>query len=144
MDYYSVIKDEDCIKISKKAIYCFKNYLNKEELEQCRHIGIWKACLTYNNKFKFYTFMFNNIKWECYKLLRENNKQLKYIPKLINKRDIIQELRINLKDIEYKVLYKKFIESYTIKQIAKELNITKTEISKILKSAIKNAKEVLS
>lgn len=60
----SLYNEPDIKKITRKAVSKF-SFLGKEELEQCKLIGIWKALSSKRSDIKFTTNVFNNTVWEC-------------------------------------------------------------------------------
>lgn len=131
MEYNEVINNSQYIKIANSAIKKFKCIIDKDELNQCKHIGIWKACLSFKpGKSSFITHLYNHVKWECCKLLNSNSvvttngspKNLHYDNYLL------LEIRDCLSDREYSLFERKFVLGKTFKEIATE---EKTNIKRI-------------
>lgn len=129
-DFDRLIKDENIIKITKKASEKFRRLLNKEEIYTCILNAIWKASNKYNPQkgSKFTTYLYQGVVIECLTQIKFN-KQKRYSKEIHenyatvdrNYTDLIDEILTRCDDPQ--IILDKFIHNKTIKEIAVEYKI---------------------
>lgn len=145
INYESVYNNPDYIKISNKAISRFRKIIPFEELEQCRCIGMWNACKTFNNKSKLSTYLYNKVVWECFKYNKSNNlQQVSYTEKFYVTPKILSEISLVLNEYEYSLIHDKYIMGYTYNEIAKKLNIHKSKVQRQIRGILNKLRRILS
>lgn len=146
MKYEDALQDIDILKISSSVLKKYTNLLNNDELEQCRQIGIWRACTKYDKyKAKLTTYIYNYVNWECLKLISETKIQIcNKPPKNINGIDIFTQLKVLLSKEDFNIIYDKYVKNMTLKEIA-ESNHTSIRASyKSLKKSLSHVKKIFS
>lgn len=129
-DFDRLIKDENIMKITKKASEKFRRLLNKEEIYTCILNAIWKASNKYNPQkgSKFTTYLYQGVVIECLTQIKFN-KQKRYSKEIHenyatvdrNYTDLIDEILTRCDDPQ--IILDKFIHNKTIKEIAVEYKI---------------------
>ena len=146
VEFQEVINDTNYINIANKAISKYRKCLDDEELNQCKYIGIWKACKKYKGDFNLSTFIFKNISWECIRQININNKFTYENISDIGYSDnsLFTKLIDCLNDEELDLIKDRFISNKTIKEIAEERNLSLRQVSCKINKILKLAKKVLS
>jgi len=156
-----LINNNEVQNIGYKAALKFKKQLNKEEIDSCFMIALWKACETYNPDYdkekiaSFYTYFYKGVLFECMKLLKVNNSYIENIKKvkssnnsnkikdIYNQRDFadfeIFDLFPNKND--HDLIFKRFWENKTLKEISKEYNVSAQSIKKRLTKILNTVKK---
>lgn len=143
--YNKALSNFDNQKIMLAVTHKFKNCLNEDELISCRLNGLWQALRTWNPEYKtnkFTSFLYQKVYWECIRELRSKPKtktlpivDRSVLPKL-SMFEIIEELSEELQDI----LYKRYIEGRTLREISEHYGCCHETIRRKIKKAIKSLK----
>lgn len=147
IDFNEIIANSDYMSIANSALKKYTKLLSIDELNQCRYIGIWKACKNYKNKGSILsTYIYNNIKWEC---IRQININKKFVYKPIAElvvfdEDIFSKLSVFLEKDDFELINDRFNYRKTIKELANERKITVKKMSNKLKNILRLVKEVLT
>lgn len=129
-DFDKLIKDENIIKITRKASKRFHRILDKEEIYTCILNAIWKAYSKYNpNKgSKFTTYLYQGVVIECLTQVKFNKQKRNYVDLHenyanydINYVDLIDEILEKCDDPQ--IILDKYFNNKTIKEIAVEYKI---------------------
>lgn len=148
INYNDVYNNKEYEKVSYKAISKYIGYIPKDELEQCRCIGIWNACKDYDSsKSKLTTRIYNHIVWECSKTLR---RQIRVLPVKYTEHPIYVEtklfdnLKLLLDDTDFRLISGRFIESKSYKTLAQENSCSVKELRRRLSGLLRRIKEILT
>ena len=143
-----------------------KLYKYKEDLIQSGNLGLWKDCLKYNeNKgYKFSTFAVKCIKNEMAMFLRKELKHWYYCTDYVIENDLGEKINIldTLSDetqvqfmeencninnaidkLKHSEIVKEHLKGYCQYEIAKKQGVTHQRISKIIKEAKQELKEMM-
>ncbi len=129
-DFDKLIKDENIIKITKKASEKFHRLLDKEEIYTCILNATWKAYIKYNPQkgSKFTTYLYKGVIIECLTQIKFNKHKRTYVElhenystNDINYTDLIDEILAKCDDPG--LILDKFFHNKTIKEIAAEHKI---------------------
>ena len=154
------LKNRDNINVMNKICMKYTGVIPYEELERCKLISVWQAVEKYDptkGNCKFTSFLCNRLFWECQKQLYEIKKTRK-IPKsdiassLIaeicgyeNKVDSIEmtEVLDRLDTESREIIFKRFYESKTTKEIGKENGYGRETARRRILSALEKLKQCL-
>lgn len=133
---------EDNLKIMNYAIKPFF-FLDDEDLLECKLDGLWKALSTYDEtKSTFFYYLVKNIRWNCLKKIRNNQK---HIPSGIVDKTYytdfheieVNELIDKLDPLSQSLIQQRFIDGMTYRQIGQingySAENARQKIKKILK-----------
>lgn len=147
MEYHEVISNNQYIKVANSAIKKFRRIIDKDELNQCKHIGIWKACVSFKpNKSSFITHLYNHVKWECCRLLNSNSAiTTNPTPQNLHHDNyILLEIRDCLSDTDFSLFERKFVLGKTFKEIATEERTNITHVRRSINSILTSLRMALS
>lgn len=154
------LENRDNINVMNKICMRYRDTIPYEELERCKLISVWQAMEHYDpNKgnCKFTSFLCNRLFWECQKQLYEINK-IRKIPKSDRASALMAEIcgyetksdPIEILDLLEKldeesrdVIFKRFYESKTAKEIGLENGYGRETARRRIISAIEKLKQCL-
>ena len=154
------LKNEDNINVMNKICMKYANVIPYEELERCKLVAVWQAIERYDStkgNCKFTSFLCNRFFWECQKHLYEIKKR-RNIPKsdsascLISeicgyeeKLDPIEisELLERLDDDSRYIIFQRFYESKTAKEIGEENGYGRETARRRIIQALEKLKQCL-
>lgn len=141
---FNMIDDVAYNKIASKASRKFHKLLSRDDIEQCQRIGIWNGLRKYNGKSSsLLTFIYNNVVWECLntiELYRPIRLGIVRNKTYFN----IDKLKTYMDSSDFDIIHKKYIDNYTLKEIAQSQNISISKVNRKIKKALLIAKEILS
>ncbi len=154
------LNNRDNINVMNKICNKYYGIISSEELERCKLISVWKAIEKYDSKkgkCKFTSFLCNRLYWEIQKQLYEINKAGRIkksgsASSLIaeicgefenSERIEIKELIDNLDEETKDIIYKRFYESKTAKEIGEENGYGRETARRRIKQAIEKIKKCL-
>jgi len=158
MKFEEVLKNEDFFSIAKKATRTFSDDLSQDEIKTCIMSAMWQA----TNKFdesrniKFSTYLYQSVLYECLKqkkyLVKENNKihsNLNNLKNIVNGRVYNEIQKIEMLDeinscSDPDIIYDKFYNNLSLKDIAIKHNISKETVRYKLKKNLNSLKLKLS
>lgn len=146
MTYDEAIKDINIIKISNKAANKYKKVMRVEDLSQCRHIGIWKACKLYNpDKSSLHTYIYNYVQWECKKYITKYQQysNSNYKDPIVVSNNNLDTVKCLLEDKEYNLLVDRYIGRYTVKELSSKYNLTEWKVKTQLNVILAKIKDFL-
>ena len=154
------LKNRDNINVMNKICMKYTDIIPYEELERCKLIAVWQAVEKYDaskGNCKFTSFLCNRLFWECQKQLYEINKRKK-LPKNhgasaliseicgeegdLNKVDITDLLN-NLDQESKDIIFKRFYESKTTKEIGQENGYGRETARRRIIQALEKVKQCL-
>ena len=157
------LKNRDNINVMNKICSKYTGIIPHEELKRCRLISLWEALKAYDpskGKCKFTSFLCNRLFWEIQKQLYEINK-IKRLPKSdsasmllseichskessdrvssikLEVNEMLEKLDENSKDI----LFKRFYESKTAKEIGQDNGYGRETARRRIKEALEKLKQ---
>ena len=154
------LKNEDNINVMNKICMRYIGTIPYEELERCKLISVWQAIERYDpskGNCKFTSFLCNRVFWECQKQLYEIKKTRK-IPKNDMASCLIAEIcgyesrfdsiemteALDTLDKESKdIIFKRFYESKTTKEIGKENGYGRETARRRIIQALEKLKQCL-
>jgi len=154
------LKNEDNINVMNKICMKYTGVIPYEELERCKLVAVWQAVEKYDptrGKCKFTSFLCNRVFWECQKQLYEI-KKTKKIPKsdaascLISEicgyeskldRVEISELLDKLDEESRYIIFQRFYESKTAKEIGEENGYGRETARRRIIQALEKLKQCL-
>lgn len=144
MNFETIINNPTYDELSKKIICKYRAVIDKDELEQCRCIGIWKACTGFNDRRgSFTSYLCSHIGWECIRTI--NNNKTQYILREVDRpyndilSDDLSEYGYNIELIADILIYRK-----TRRELAAEQNTSPSSINRRYKKLLKQLKQTLS
>lgn len=148
-----LLKNDDIRKVAFKAASSFKNCLTEEEIENCVMNAVWKASQRYNtdkSKCKFTTFLHKGVLFECLSTRKFNRNNLWSLDKYdyngnklqdnfngFNRVDMLDQ--ISMCD-DPDLIYDRFYNNMTIKEIAKDRGVCGETIRIRLEKNLKKIK----
>lgn len=145
--YITALKNIDNVKIMQKASSKYRGSLDIDEIKSCQMIGLWKAMEKFdeNHGIKFTTFLYNVVRNECRKRIRQSTAEQSYpnfystpVAKLEN---FFSEAVDSLNYPLNKIIELRYMDSMTLKEIGKELGMTKNTIRRNIQKALKQIKK---
>lgn len=154
------LKNTDNINVMNKICMKYIGIIPYEELERCKLISLWQAIEKYDpskGNCKFTSFLCNRLFWECQKQLYEIRKTKK-IPKSDTASSLISEIcgfesnpysvemqeALEKLDSESKeIIFKRFYESKTTKEIGKENGYGRETARRRILQALEKLKQCL-
>ena len=139
----------DNIKIIKKALGKYYKILNHDELKSCSYLGLWESLKRWDLKKgkKFTTYLYDQVKWHCQKLINDNKKTINLESLSSNVQEKVKSDNIYILECmskipkKYKdILYKYYFERYNLEEIGKINNYTKQAAQQNIKKALKSLK----
>lgn len=146
-DYNSALINVDYIKIMQKAVSKYRKILDKEEVKSCQMIGLWKAMQNFdkNHGIKFTTFLYNIVRNECRKRLRQeppiSARINEYSTSKVENNSFFTEIVDSLDYPLNRIIELRYLGSMTIKEIGQELGMTKNNIRRNIQKAFKQIKK---
>lgn len=137
-EFNSAYNNIDNKLIMKKATKKFIYYLDKEELNSCKMVGMWKCLKTYKqeSKMKFTTWLYNLVYWECLLELKRNNK-INLENHILNQETAKDDFYLFIKDISNNdLILDRLLYKYTLKELAQKYNTTIGKIRRQLDNSI--------
>lgn len=138
IEFIKLIEDIDLSRLGKSIVRRFRDVLSREQMELCRTIGLWKAILTYKERFgtTFQTHFCNHVRFMC--LLEQKESQGFWAPLPlaidvespystsydIDQKDLFKVCRSILVGKERVIFNMYFIDGYTYTEIGKNLNLS--------------------
>lgn len=144
--YITALKNIDNVKIMQKASSKYRGSLDIDEIKSCQMIGLWKAMEKFdeNHGIKFTTFLYNVVRNECRKRLRQESAESfgpDYHPKKYTDSSIFAEAVDLLNYPLNRIIELRYIDSMTLKEIGKELGMTKNNIRRNIQKALKQIRK---
>ena len=151
LNFDSLIKNEDVIKVARRASQKFSYYLSSDEIESCILSAIWKASKKYKEDAgtKFTTYLYRGVVMECLSQNKFNNNLRKMkqvhnnIPQQKNDTEIVDIMdEISLCD-NSKLIVDYYLLNKSVKELSEEYNVCGETIRLRLKknlNIIKNTK----
>jgi len=154
------LKNRDNINVMNKICGKYTDIISYEELKRCRLISLWEALKAYDpnkGKCKFTSFLCNRLFWEIQKQLYEINK-MKRIPKSDSASMFISEIchskesfdKVEIDEIFEKldqnskdILFKRFYESKTAKEIGQDNGYGRETARRRINEALEKLKQCL-
>tara|TARA_B100001113_G_scaffold264732_1_gene219684 strand:- start:153 stop:659 length:507 start_codon:yes stop_codon:yes gene_type:complete len=154
------LNNRDNINVMNKICSKYTDIICYEELKRCRLISLWEALKSYDpskGKCKFTSFLCNRLFWEIQKQLYEINKARR-IPKSDSASTLISEichskensdnLEIdeifeNLDNNSRDILFKRFYESKTAKEIGQDNGYGRETARRRINEALEKLKQCL-
>lgn len=154
------LNNRDNINVMNKICSKYTEIICYEELKRCRLISLWEALKSYDpskGKCKFTSFLCNRLFWEIQKQLYEINKARR-IPKSDSASTLISEichskensdnLEIdeifeNLDNNSRDILFKRFYESKTAKEIGQDNGYGRETARRRINEALEKLKQCL-
>jgi len=154
------LNNRDNINVMNKICSKYTEIICYEELKRCRLISLWEALKSYDpskGKCKFTSFLCNRLFWEIQKQLYEINKR-KRLPKsdsasiliseICQSKESFDKLEIdeifeNLDDNSKEILFKRFYESKTAKEIGQDNGYGRETARRRINEALEKLKQCL-
>lgn len=146
-DYNTALINIDNLKIMQNACKKYRGILDTDDIKSCKMIGLWKALGEFDEKYgiKFTTFLYNVVRNECRKRLRQTNKKVRYhtlksntsIKSKIQVEDILTDLQYPISEI----MRLRYIDSMSIKDISNQLGMNKNSVRRNIKKAINKIRQ---
>lgn len=158
LDFSNAVKNQDNIKIIKKATLSYHKIIDQDELNSCGLEALWKSLQCHNEKYnqKFTTTLYRFVDWECKRRLRRK-KSLKnnfshllsndFSNFLIKQNDLSSYIneKISLLDKDFSILLRqRFFDGFSVKEIGEINNCTPSIIRYKILKAIKKLKSICS
>lgn len=147
-DVQALYDNEDYRKVAYKAANKFKNILDKDERYSCVLVGLWKASQRYDasQNVKFTTYLHNGVRMECITMAKKNAKgkklrqanTLSLKPETQNDQAMYDLLDLIDEEDQTGIIYDKYINNMTIKEISQEQNISIETVRVRLKKTKEN------
>ena len=164
-EFNKACKNLDNIKIMQKAVSTsgVTRMMSKEELESCKLMAMWRTLQFWSKKafpnVKFTTFLFKNVRWQCYyqaskiSKYRQNYAQLidhmEYIQEREMKKEISLEDKLSLEEAlkgvsnsTLDLIDQRFHKNMTFKEIGKTNGYCHETARKKAKRAVENIKRL--
>lgn len=145
-----VLKNEEIMKIARKAANKFYNYLSLDEINTCILNAIWKALNKFDTKYgsKFTTYLYNGVimecmtqkKFNCQKPIKSKIKNNTKTYSDIEKIDMMDEI---IKCGDPELIYDYFYNGKSIKEIAVDRGVSGETIRIKIKKCISKIKKTL-
>ncbi len=154
------LNNRDNINVMNKICSKYTEIICYEELKRCRLISLWEALKSYDpskGKCKFTSFLCNRLFWEIQKQLYEINKARR-IPKSDSASTLISEIchsKENFDNLEIDeifenldnnsrdILFKRFYESKTAKEIGQDNGYGRETARRRINEALEKLKQCL-
>lgn len=141
------INNEEYIKICQSAIKKFRKHLTKEEIESCYLVGLWKSLEKFDTSknVKFTSFLYLNIKIECYHIMYQKYNWLKRHSSLntsVLVSKTVDNTMLELDEKSNNLLHSRFVDKKSMQEIADDYNVSVKTIRKRLKEIINYLKNV--
>lgn len=147
-DSYNIAwNNTDNTKMMHEACKKYRGILERDDINSCQMIGLWKALGEFNEKHgvKFTSYLYNVVRNECRKRLRQNNNNTKLVG-FIAKRDYhinSHDLEDMIDVLEYplnKIVRLRYISKMTLKEIGVELGMNKNSVKRKIQKALEKIK----
>lgn len=159
-NFDELLNNKEIQKIGYKAALKFKRQLNKEEIDSCFMLALWKACKKYNPDYdpekiaSFNTFFYKGVLFECMKLCKSNASFKENINKIKSGKNLnkikshYNDVNFNdfdakdmgLNEKESKVIIDRFWAGKTLKELSVEAKISQQAMKKRISKILKNVK----
>ena len=154
------LKNRDNTNVMNKICSKYTEIISYEELQRCKLISLWEALKSYDpskGKCKFTSFLCNRLFWEIQKQLYEINKARR-IPKSDSASTLISEIchsKENFDNLEIDeifenldnnsrdILFKRFYESKTAKEIGQDNGYGRETARRRINEALEKLKQCL-
>lgn len=151
MDFESLRRDPDIMRMAKRASSYFTRVLSKGEIENCILIAIWKASKAYDKSIgpKISTFVYNGVVLECFsqrnkELKSRKIRQLYYEDGIVDHKDATKyfDLYDELKDTpDGELLIEKYIGNKTYKEIGNSIGKSGERIRNKIQKVVEIVRE---
>tara|TARA_R110000751_G_scaffold299511_1_gene410650 strand:+ start:1695 stop:2186 length:492 start_codon:yes stop_codon:yes gene_type:complete len=153
MEVEDILSNTDCISVARKAAIPFSGVLSQDEITYCIANAAWNSvkCFKPEKNTKLTTFLYKGVVIECTKQIKSNNGKSrgKNIRMTEIKRDmsVIRDKNNYLGNIDMMdevkncqdpdIMYGRFYQNKTLKEIAKEKSLTKEAVRLRIKKNLK-------
>ncbi len=144
--------DDNISRLINSMVKPYRSWLDKEEIENCKVDGLWKALKKFDNsrKSSLNTFICNYVKWECRKLIHKKNKvnekkenfRLNYKKKEVKNFDELY-LYIGFLTQEQQKIVKMRLENRSLAEIGRILKIRRFTIRRIYEQAVEKLRALI-
>lgn len=106
------------------AARSFSSCLAPDELEQCKLLGLWKTVNNFDRKFgnRFTSLLYTNVRFECINQIKRNKPRAQSLFDESIEEPVkeyhFHELVDGLSDTNKELLYQKYIQCYTLQEMA--------------------------
>lgn len=147
-DSYNIAwNNTDNTKMMHEACKKYKGILERDDINSCQMIGLWKALGEFNEKHgvKFTSYLYNVVRNECRKRLRQNSNNAKLVGFAAKKDYHINsyDLEDMIDVLEYplnKIVRLRYISKMTLKEIGVELGMNKNSVKRKIQKALEKIK----
>tara|TARA_Y100000361_G_C11151918_1_gene341641 strand:+ start:1608 stop:2084 length:477 start_codon:yes stop_codon:yes gene_type:complete len=150
----NLLKEEEIIRLTKAATSSFRYCLTQDEIENCVYHALWRACCKYNdelNNCKFSSYLYNGVLMECMSLKRSNEKKIfsgsnisvKHSKSYYSSQDQVDMLDEVKNCEDPSIIFDRFYNNMTIKEIAKNNNISRELVRRKINKNLKMMKRNL-
>ena len=143
-NFNEVVNHNDIQRITMSASFKYKTMIPKEEIDQAKNIGIWKAIKKYNSQGNIYTFevlVFNYVKWECLGIIQKNIKHKNcYLTDDLIHTAQFSSIELDVKNIDGingDICYDFLYQNYNISELSHKYQLSRFKISRILHKFLK-------
>ena len=156
MNFEENLKNEEIIRLSKKAAESFTETLSSDEIKNCIMSAIWSATNNFKEgkNTKFTTYLYKGVVYECIKQKKSNDRKSKTAHFNINsalgvpsKSDFTENVEL-FEEInsceDPSLIYEKFYHNLTLHDMAKKRGVSKEAIRFKLKKNLNFLKSRLS
>lgn len=145
--YNLALANEDNAKMMTSASKKYRGLLEAEDIKSCRMIGLWKALGEFDKNLgvKFTSFLYNVVRNECRKRLRQNayqQKQQELLPSGFQQQNSAQ-IEDFIECLEHpldKIVHLRYVQDMTLQEIGAEIGMSKNCVKRKLQAAIKQMK----
>lgn len=144
------LKNQDYLNIINGAAKKYQSLIPKDDLIQCKHIGLWNALLKYNNNLaKFTTFLYLNVKFQCLIYLESRkrfSKDYSILEDVISNKNNLDDLAFEemidfMSEDNKLVLKQKFVQNMTLHEIGAKNGYSHEKARKNIKKALSMIKD---
>ncbi len=146
-DYDTAFASEDNLKMMQAATKKYRGILDREDLKSCKMIGLWKALGEFDENLgvKFTSFLYNVVRNECRKRLRQNayqHKQVGLLPSGFQREERIQ-IEDFIEGLEHpldQIIRLRYVQDMTLQEIGTAVGMSKNCVKRKIQAAIKQMK----
>jgi len=144
--YEKALSDQNNVFIMHKAISKFLNILNKDEIVECKLIGLWNALRywKFEKTVKFTTFLYKQVQWECLRLIGEKEKgkvfTIENVDRVVYGNTSVDEILECLPQNLRELTKKRYIENMTLLELGEYYNCCHETIRKRIHKIQKHIK----
>jgi DNA-directed RNA polymerase specialized sigma24 family protein len=134
--YEKALSDKNNVFIMHKAASKFLNRLNKDEMLECKLIGLWNALKYWKceKTVKFTTFLYKQVQWECLRLINDKNNNKMFTVEGVDREtygntsveEVLECLPKNLRELTKK----RYVENMTLSELSRYYNCCHETIRK--------------